>query len=191
MKLVGAIGKAAFWVPPRIWAYACESQPDGDFSKYDAESLAMAIGYDGDASVMLKALIETGFMDEDKRIHDWEEYNGFHKKYSDRGRKAANKRWNGEKSTASPNNFEKDKEKDRGDRVSNAQALPEQCSSITPRILKLSERISMEKELERVIKELDSLGHFSNYDRTSKEFARIIQLKSRQRDLKKELGVVA
>lgn len=90
------IGNDAMWVPPRLWAYAAENQPDGNFSSYTADELAMQIGYSGDASRMLQALLEVGLMDADPlRIHDWHQHNGYHKTYSDRAAKAAKARWKG------------------------------------------------------------------------------------------------
>lgn len=94
IRLRLAIGDAAFWVPPRIWAYASENQPDGCFGKYSAEEIAMLIGYSGNASDMLQALLQAGFLDADPlRVHDWEEHNGYHVSYAERAKKAAAARW--------------------------------------------------------------------------------------------------
>lgn len=56
-RLRTLIGDAAFWVPPRLWTYAAENQPNGIFADYTAAELAFAIGYQGDASSMLQALL--------------------------------------------------------------------------------------------------------------------------------------
>jgi uncharacterized phage protein (TIGR02220 family) len=76
-----------------MWAYAAENQPDGDLSGYQAEELAMLLGYSGDATSMLQALKDCGFMDLDGMIHDWMEHNSYHKKFSVRAKKAAKARW--------------------------------------------------------------------------------------------------
>lgn len=92
LRLKALIGDSAFWVPPRIWSYAAENQPDGDFSDYTSEELAMLVGYLGDAQAMLQAMHQAGFM-ELNCIHDWAEHNGYHSTFSDRAKKAAAARW--------------------------------------------------------------------------------------------------
>lgn len=99
IRLFSKIGESAFWVPPRIWAYAASQQIDGIFEQYSAAELAMLVGYNKDATSMLQALIEAGFLDPDPlRIHDWSEYNGFHAVFSARAKKAAAARWKKESS---------------------------------------------------------------------------------------------
>lgn len=94
-RLRGILGNDALWIPPRLWAYAAENQPDGRFIEYTAKELAMLIGYSGNASRMLQALLDVGFMDADPlAIHDWHEHNGYHKSYAERASKAAAARWN-------------------------------------------------------------------------------------------------
>jgi len=83
----------AFWIVPRLWAYAAENQPDGDMSKYSSEELAMLLGCQRYAKVMLQALKECGFIEENGFIHDWNEHNGYHNKFSERAKKAAEARW--------------------------------------------------------------------------------------------------
>lgn len=95
LRLRAAIGNDAFWVVPRLWAYAADNHPDGQFIDYTAEEIAAVIGYEGDASSMLQAMLKAGFMeDEPLRIKSWEEHNGYHKSYSDRAKAAATARWN-------------------------------------------------------------------------------------------------
>lgn len=93
IRLRVAIGNDAFWVPPRLWAYCAENQPDGDLSGYQAQELAMLIGYEGDAKRMLVALKDCGLITSDGKINDWSEHNGYHKKFSDRAKSAAAARW--------------------------------------------------------------------------------------------------
>jgi hypothetical protein len=91
------LGDDAFWIPPRLWAYAADNQPDGDFSDYTDDEIASLIGYSKDASSMLQALLRSGFMDRDQKLHDWAEYNGFHKTFKARAKTAAVARWRKEK----------------------------------------------------------------------------------------------
>jgi hypothetical protein len=114
LRLRAAIGDSAFWVPPRIWVYAAEHQPDGDLSKYSPEEVAMLIGYQGDAQALLEALLKAGFIDEDPiRIHGWDDHNGYHKTFSERASKAAAARWKGKKKPKSPPKKDKTGEEKR------------------------------------------------------------------------------
>lgn len=94
LRLRAALGDAAFWVPPRLWAYAAENQPDGCFKDYSAEELASLISYSSNASRMLEALLQAGFLDENPlRIHSWEEHNSYHSTFAARAKTAATARW--------------------------------------------------------------------------------------------------
>lgn len=92
LRLRVILGNDAFWIPPRLWSYAAENQPDGDFEDYSAEELAMLLGYNGNAQAMLEALQQAGFLD-GKVIHAWEEHNDYHRVYSERAKKAAQAKW--------------------------------------------------------------------------------------------------
>lgn len=92
LRLRARIGDSAYWLPPRLWSYAAENQPDGDFSNYLPEELAMLLAYVGDAQAMLEAMQQAGFMD-GMRIHDWQEHNAYHSTFSERAKKAAEARW--------------------------------------------------------------------------------------------------
>ena len=96
-RLRALIGDDAFWIPPRLWAYAAEHQPDGDFSTYGSEELALLLGCSKHAPSIRQALQQAGFLDEQGQIHDWEEHNGYHKAYAERAKKAAEARWKKEK----------------------------------------------------------------------------------------------
>ena len=85
MRLRARIGDSAFWLPPRLWSYAAENQPDGNFADYSAQELAMLLGYSEDAQAMLQALQELGFMD-GMEIHDWNEHNAYHQTFADRAK---------------------------------------------------------------------------------------------------------
>lgn len=97
-RLRSILGDDALWIVPRLWSYAAENQPDGIFKDYSAAEIANLIGYTKDASQMLQALLQAGFADSDPlRIHDWQEYNGYHTTYADRAKKAAAVRWEKER----------------------------------------------------------------------------------------------
>lgn len=91
-KLRSLIGNDALWIVPRIWSYAAENQPNGDFSSYSETELCLLLGYNGDAQAMLQALQQAGFLDEMK-IHDWKEHNEYHQVFSKRAKKAAKAKW--------------------------------------------------------------------------------------------------
>ena len=97
-KLRSLIGDAAFWVPPRLWAYCAENQPDGDLSGYGYLELGMLLGYatsnaTSNATSIKQALIQSGFVSEAGKVHDWQEYNGYHERFSARAKTAAAARW--------------------------------------------------------------------------------------------------
>lgn len=83
----------AFWIPPRLWAYAAENQPDGQMGSYASAELASLLGCYKHATSILQALKDSGFLDLDGKIHDWEEHNGYHEKYAARAKTAADARW--------------------------------------------------------------------------------------------------
>jgi len=61
----------------------------------------------------------------------------------------------------------------------------------SPSSLKLSDRISFEREIKAVGQELQRLGKLSDYDPGSKSHNRILELSKRQTELRKILGVTA
>lgn len=93
VKLKIKVGNDAFWIPPRLWAYAAENQPDGDLSAYSSEEIAELLGCNKYASSILQALKDSGFIDETGYIHDWKIHNGYHETFSERAKKAASARW--------------------------------------------------------------------------------------------------
>lgn len=126
IRLRTLIGDDALWVPIRIWAYAAENQPNGDFSEYSAEELAMLIGYTKDATRMLQALQQACFFD-GMCIHDWEEYNSYHKTFSERAKAAALARWSKNEKTAPEG--EKTGEDSTGEEGSNSSGMLEASGS--------------------------------------------------------------
>lgn len=96
VRLCARLGKWAELIPIKIWTYASQNQPDGDFSGLLAEEFFALIDVEiiqnFTAKAMLKALQEVGFMD-GMRIHDWHEHNGFHAAQKEKGKKGAAIRW--------------------------------------------------------------------------------------------------
>lgn len=125
LRLRSKLGSDAYWIPPRLWAYAAEHQPDGDISSYTSEELAELIGCSKHCLIMLQALKECGFVEESGMIHDWVEHNGYHQKFSERAKKAAAARWS--KSPTPPDG--------KGNRKGEMESGDKQCLSIATSIL--------------------------------------------------------
>jgi uncharacterized phage protein (TIGR02220 family) len=123
VRLRLSIGTDAYWIPPRLWAYAAENQPDGDLSAYSSEELAELLGCSKYASSILQALKNAGFVDESGKIHDWNEHNGYHDKFSIRAKKAADARWGKEERTKEEGKGKRKEE--RGDKhcISDATSI--------------------------------------------------------------------
>lgn len=96
-RLRALLGNDALWIVPRLWAYAAENQPDGDFSKYDPASLAVLLGCNERSESLISALIDAGFMTQDMTLKDWDQHNGYHAKFADRAKNAAEARWSKKK----------------------------------------------------------------------------------------------
>lgn len=122
LRLKAKIGDAAFWVPPRIWAYAAEHRHNGDLSGHSAQEIAALIAYPGDAKEMLEALLQASFIDPDMKIHNWEEHNGFHATFSRRAKTAARARWKSKESNKE-NSTEKRGDERRGEETSIATSI--------------------------------------------------------------------
>jgi hypothetical protein len=62
-----------------LWSWALDAAPDGRIVDADAELVATAMGWRGDAATWVGYLVQAGFLDECEGglvIHDWEEYAG-------------------------------------------------------------------------------------------------------------------
>lgn len=67
--------------PPRLWAWAARSAPDGDLTGMDAAELEMALRWRGNEGALFAALIAAGFVDQGcingpTSIHNWAERTG-------------------------------------------------------------------------------------------------------------------
>jgi len=71
IKTPQAVGHVAM-----LWLWAIDNAPDGDLSQVDPEDIAEACEWPKDAEGFVAALKEAGLIDEDMRLHDWDEYAG-------------------------------------------------------------------------------------------------------------------
>ena len=59
-----------------LWLWTLDYAPTGDLSAFGPAELSAAADFGGDAELFAQALRETGWLDEDNRVHDWMEYAG-------------------------------------------------------------------------------------------------------------------
>lgn len=60
-----------------LWLWALDNAVDGDLSELSADEIAEVAGWDEEsADKFLEALLSSGFLDGDMRIHDWGEFSG-------------------------------------------------------------------------------------------------------------------
>ncbi len=59
-----------------LWWWALDYADDGDLSGFDDSDIADAMLWEGDPTALTAALVASGFMDEDRKIHDWWDYAG-------------------------------------------------------------------------------------------------------------------
>lgn len=71
IKTPQAVGHLAM-----LWLWCIDNAPDGDLSGIDAEDIAEAAEWSKDAGTFLRAMTESKLIDEDMRIHDWDDYAG-------------------------------------------------------------------------------------------------------------------
>ncbi len=80
-----------------FWHWAIKYAPEGTLDRYEDEDIAIGAIWDGDPTLFVAALIETGWIDDDRQIHDWDEYGGKRLRViesrSEAGRKGAEARW--------------------------------------------------------------------------------------------------
>jgi hypothetical protein len=169
-RLRALIGDDAFWVVPRLWAYAAEHQPDGDLSSYDSMELANLIGCYKHATSMLQALKEVGYVDADGKIHDWDEHNGYHAAYSARAKKAAEARW-GKKSPTPPKDTDIDKDKDTSIATSIRKQCLEHATSIYEAYPKKKDRPHALKAIQKALEKVQ----YETLLALTKEYAELVK----------------
>lgn len=74
-----------------LWWWAYDYAPEGDLSAFSDEDIADAIDWEGDSSQLAEALVQAGFIDDSRRIHDWEDFaqKWIERRQADRERKRA------------------------------------------------------------------------------------------------------
>lgn len=77
-----------------LWWWALEYAQDGDLSGFDADEIALACYWEGEAAGFWSALQSAGFIDAAGHIHDWHEYAGklLERRAHDAERKRAGRR---------------------------------------------------------------------------------------------------
>lgn len=93
-RLLGVSLPAAVGHLHYLWWWALDFAQDGLLDKYDAEDIADALQWDGDANQLVEALISSGYIDDTEDglvVHDWAEYAGklLERRAKDRARKRA------------------------------------------------------------------------------------------------------
>lgn len=59
-----------------LWTWAVQNAYDGDLAKCSDRAIADACTWRKKPETLVKALMTSGFLDEDRRLHDWDEYAG-------------------------------------------------------------------------------------------------------------------
>jgi hypothetical protein len=59
-----------------LWWWALDYAPSGSLAEVSNEEVAAACQYRGDPGRLAGALTAAGFLEEGRRLHDWEEYTG-------------------------------------------------------------------------------------------------------------------
>ena len=89
MSLPAAVGHLHY-----LWWWALDFAQDGVLDKYDAEDIADAMQWEGDADQLVEALLSSGHIDDTDDslvVHDWHDYAGklLERRAKDRARKRA------------------------------------------------------------------------------------------------------
>lgn len=94
-RLLGVSLPAAVGHLHYLWWWATDYAQDGNLSRFDAYDIKDATHFEGDENTLIKALIESGYIDVDgdgkMHLHDWFEYAGklAERRAKDRARKRA------------------------------------------------------------------------------------------------------
>lgn len=98
-KLIALLGLGAECLPLKIWSYCAKYSPEKGLITSNPKELAIICGWNGDASSMLAALLDSCCIDATSdptvfKVHDWEEHQGHIWALKLRGKANALKRWN-------------------------------------------------------------------------------------------------
>ena len=93
-RLLGVSLPAAVGHLHYLWWWALDFAQDGVLDKYDAEDIADAMQWEGDADQLVEALLSSGHIDDTDDslvVHDWHDYAGklLERRAKDRARKRA------------------------------------------------------------------------------------------------------
>lgn len=93
-RLLGVSLPAAVGHLHYLWWWALDFAQDGVLDKYDAEDIADAMQWEGDADQLVEALLSSGYIDDTDDglvVHDWHDYAGklLERRAKDRARKRA------------------------------------------------------------------------------------------------------
>lgn len=74
-----------------LWWWAYDYAPEGDLSAFTDDDIADAVDWDGEPGALVSALIESGFINADRHIHDWGDFaqKWIERRRADRERKRA------------------------------------------------------------------------------------------------------
>lgn len=74
-----------------LWWWAYDYAPEGDLSSFTDDDLADAIDWSGSPEKLVSALVESGFLNDDRQIHDWGDFaqKWIERRRADRERKRA------------------------------------------------------------------------------------------------------
>jgi len=67
---------AAAGVLHYLWYWALDYAQDGDLAKFSDRQVAKGCRWQGDSVTLVQALITAGFIDADRKIHDWDDWAG-------------------------------------------------------------------------------------------------------------------
>lgn len=59
-----------------LWWWALDGAPDGDITTLSNDEIAELADWTGDSDVFVTALTDCGWIEKDRKIHDWNEYAG-------------------------------------------------------------------------------------------------------------------
>ncbi|MDO5537997.1 MAG: hypothetical protein Q4F72_10770, partial [Desulfovibrionaceae bacterium] len=100
LKLERRLGAAGVMALIRLWTWAAVTCPSGLLKRLDAEDIALAAGWRGDADLFVATLVDLGWLnmleDGSLALHDWAAHQDRASRAaerSERARKAALSRW--------------------------------------------------------------------------------------------------
>lgn len=79
---------AAIGLLQRLWWWALSYAQDGDLSRYTDRQIARGCRWGGDVDSLINAFVKSGFIDGDRKLHDWHEYAGRLIEQRENGRRA-------------------------------------------------------------------------------------------------------